>query len=107
MAIVFGSTTLLKCNLAGEIPAISGCDVNGWETMAYVFMSTYLHGPLDEGTQLEVGFRTRGLDLKERRERFRKVDEDDRDLFKCDCGWVVRARAESTSWENECPLYQK
>lgn len=34
----------------------------------------YLHGPLHPGTPLNVKFRTRDLDLNERRKRFRKVD---------------------------------
>lgn len=47
-------------------------------------LNYYLRGPLDVSTQLKVIFRTADLDLKERRERLRKMCEDG-DMFKNDC----------------------
>ena len=43
---------------------------------------------LDEGTKLKAKFRTGDIGLRERRRRFRKVDDED-DNFKCDLRFRV------------------
>lgn len=62
-----------------------------------------LHRPLAAGTPSI--FRTGGggaVDLKGRRKQVKKVDEDEDDMFKFDCG-----RTESTLWENPSYLNKK
>lgn len=62
----------------------------------------YLDGPLDEGTRIKVKFRTGDIDLRERRRRFRKLDDEDK--FKCDCGAECEDRVHVVA---ECPSYDQ
>ena len=58
---------------------------------------------MDAGTKLKVKFMTGDIGLRERRRRFRKIDEED-DKFKCDCGSECEDRVHVTA---ECSLYKK
>lgn len=64
---------------------------------------------LDAGRELKVKLGKGGVDLKKRRKRFRKVDEEgDDDMFKCNCGsarndriHVLKERRPPRTNENE------
>ncbi|CAB1105337.1 unnamed protein product [Ectocarpus sp. CCAP 1310/34] len=63
----------------------------------------YLHGPVDTGTKLKVEFRTGDIDIRERRRRYGKADDEDAN-FKCDCGSECEDRVHVVA---ECRLYKK
>ena len=75
-------------NLRKEAKDKEGLEVYGMLKEGIGFKE-YLHGPMDAGTKLKVKFRTGDIGLRERRRRYRKIDEED-DKFKCDCGSEVK-----------------
>lgn len=60
--------------------------------------------PAPIGAESQVKFRTGGPDFKDRGNRFKKVDEDQVDTFKCDYGSAYEERIHIVG---ECPYMKK
>lgn len=63
-----------------------------------------MKGSLDVDSKLKVKFRMKDFDLKESSTRLGKMDEDDNEMFKCDCGSACEVRIHMVE---ECTLHEK